>query len=296
MLHVSHLLIMIFMYLVDIVENLKKKFLDDIQKFDTVSLKWTKLNPKGENPLGRYGATLCGKDGFLYLFGGWTVLGRMNELFRYSIKENRWIKLLSEGFAPPERCYHTAIIFRDDIYIYGGSSDKSKQNDMLRYSIENNKWNCVEYKNERNYEIPLPTRNHSASIYSNSMIIFGGQNEGTGISKKMYAFQFDEGRWEKIQVTNKPKSRRSHISFVHNKKLYVFGGYNSKTLADMYTTHIILSSWNPKSHQFYPISFSNLVFPLLLIYHSPHCVFGLLPTQVLFPVLRWLSKLSNCVA
>ena len=94
------------------------------------------MSPKGENPLGRYGATLCEHEGNLYLFGGWTFLGKMNELFKYSIKENRWIKLVVPGLNPPERCYHTAVIFRGDMYIFGGSSaNNSKLNDIFRYSI-----------------------------------------------------------------------------------------------------------------------------------------------------------------
>ena len=120
---------------------------------------------------------------------------------------------------------------------------------------ENNDWRIVECNNEDPLSIPPPTRNHSATVYSNSMTIFGGQNDWNGTTNALFEFHFDDNCWQKINLSNRPAKRRSHVSFVWQKKIIIFGGYNSKTLADMNSLDIFLRSWSPFSHFFFPSQF-----------------------------------------
>lgn len=69
------------------------------------------------------------------------------------------------------------------------------------------------------------------------MFIFGGSTGATVSSTKndFYEFDFEEKKWHQIQCPNIPPSRFCHIGASHNKKFYIFGGYDGETrLNDFY--------------------------------------------------------------
>lgn len=62
------------------------------------------------------------------------------------------------------------VVYNDRMYLYGGLGGYGMKNDMYEYNIKNNYWHTVEIKNG-----PVEGRlGHSALLYKQSMIIFGG--------------------------------------------------------------------------------------------------------------------------
>ena len=63
-------------------------------------------------------------DPYLYIFGGNSDLGPLNDLWVYQVPYYKWIKLSSTN-SPPPRCRHASTSYTDGVneyfVIFGGS-------------------------------------------------------------------------------------------------------------------------------------------------------------------------------
>lgn len=79
---------------------------------------------------------------------------------------------------------------------------------------------------------PLPSRRcyHSASIFENKLIIYGGQDFHEGVFNDLWVFSINsdspsQERWRQVACTeNNPGYLCRHHSIVYNSSLYIFGG------------------------------------------------------------------------
>jgi hypothetical protein len=68
--------------------------------------------------------------------------------------------------------------------------------------------------------LPEPRAGHSASIYKDLLVIFGGKNEENEKLNDLWAFNFTNLTWEQYQgnlppVDNIPIPRSGHSSSIH---------------------------------------------------------------------------------
>src|SRR5574343_582164 len=69
---------------------------------------------------------------------------------------------------------------------------------------------------------------HSAVMWADKMIIYGGQDLNEGPQSGLWSIeigQFGHGAWEKLEVEDRGGISR-HSSIVYKDKMYVFGGTN----------------------------------------------------------------------
>ena len=130
------------------------------------------------------------------------------------------------------------------------------------------------------------------------MLVFGGSS-GTAenrhevlMSNCLFLFHFEERRWERLEVENRPKERRSHLCVVSNKKLYIFGGYGKKTLSDMHFLPLTLRSWSPLQHASFPRFFKEMVLTVLLCNHRKNSPLRQLPKQVVLYILKLFVRMN----
>jgi N-acetylneuraminic acid mutarotase len=82
-------------------------------------------------------------------------------------------------------------------------------------------------------QVPTPRVCHSAVVYNNKMIIFGGHNPMPGsnfisdVKNEMFEFSLETGEWNNITNDQMP-SRTEHASVMHQSKMYIVGGYSSQ--------------------------------------------------------------------
>jgi N-acetylneuraminic acid mutarotase len=82
-------------------------------------------------------------------------------------------------------------------------------------------------------QVPNPRVCHSAVVYNNKMIIFGGHNPLPGsnfisdVKNEMFEFSLETGEWTNITNDQMP-ARTEHASVMHQSKMYIVGGYSSQ--------------------------------------------------------------------
>eukprot|EP01060_Flectonema_neradi_P030424 TRINITY_DN4421_c0_g1_i1.p1 TRINITY_DN4421_c0_g1~~TRINITY_DN4421_c0_g1_i1.p1 ORF type:complete len:436 (+),score=39.84 TRINITY_DN4421_c0_g1_i1:82-1389(+) len=81
--------------------------------------------------------------------------------------------------------------------------------------------------------IPSPRFGHTAVVYEDSMIVFGGRDGRC--SDELWEFKFMKKTWHRIpqpqRSFEKPRARAGHTAVVHKDCMYLFGGVAETTLA-----------------------------------------------------------------
>lgn len=110
--------------------------LGDLWVLDPVKKSWTELKPNGARPTDRTDATLAYDDeGYLWLFGGRTISGATNELWKYDPNINQWTPIITAN-APAARSKHRAIWYSvTKLTIFGGmDANGNALNDLWTYT------------------------------------------------------------------------------------------------------------------------------------------------------------------
>ena len=146
----------------------------------------TRVETLGSFPLPRANATLTlyedtkKKNAELYLFGGEYFDGVanifLNHLLKYDIGKTEW-KQIHCPDAPPPRCAHSCVYYNHSFYIFGGETSKGETfyhyKDLWRYDIKAQKWEELKPSKAVGSQ-PTARSGHSAVVWKNYMIIFGG--------------------------------------------------------------------------------------------------------------------------
>lgn len=134
----------------------------------------------------------------------------------------------------PKPRYRTSLcVYKDRIYMFGGHDGTRQLNDFYSFDPKTETWaqiNIIDF-------VPSPRDSHIGVTFGNSLYIFGGSTGATVSNSKndFYEFNFEEQKWYQVQCANTPPSRFCHVGAVHNKKLYIFGGYDGvNRLNDFY--------------------------------------------------------------
>ena len=76
------------------------------------------------------------------------------------------------------------------MYIFGGKGDETKLNDTWKFDFKTREWTEILSPDE-----PLPRSGHTAQIYRNYMIIYGGIYEICKELNDMHVFDLRTDRW-----------------------------------------------------------------------------------------------------
>jgi Rab9 effector protein with kelch motifs len=156
---------------------------------DLKTLRWEVVSSRGEVPITRDDHTAVLYEGnSMFVFGGFVEGERTNEVIRYYFKENRWEEVdASEEIQPKPRAGHSAVVHGDHMAIFGGrDEDNEKLNDLWLLNLQTYIWTHVIDA----IDMPIPRSGHSACIYKDSMVIFGGIFEVTKELNDLLLFDF----------------------------------------------------------------------------------------------------------
>lgn len=138
---------------------------------------------------------------------------------------------------PLARDDHTAVVYEGSMVIFGGfTSDGERSNDLYRYHFKDNKWERVSVLGQ---DAPAPRAGHSALVFGDSMVIFGGRDQDSNKLNDIWIFNFSTYQWEEIVITDeelKPSPRSGHSACLYKDMMIVFGGIHevTKELDDMF--------------------------------------------------------------
>ena len=156
-------------------------FFNDLIMIDLKTHKMIKPNTKGKKPSPRANHGSCIINDNYYIFGGWSGVDLLNDLYILDLTTNVWSELMIE-VKPSKRAGMTFLNYLDEcIVVFGGSTFNANYlNDVWVLDIEQRKWYQVDDENVIDREPPKPVERagHSAVVYGNSIVIFGGGNSG----------------------------------------------------------------------------------------------------------------------
>lgn len=107
-------------------------YYNDLWKYDARANTWTKMNPSGDIPAGRWGHSADVIGNRMLIFGG-NMAGSVNsnDIYSYDFTNNHW-QLLKVTNAPTPRYSHVSGHIGSNLYIYGGSGGV---NDLWRFTL-----------------------------------------------------------------------------------------------------------------------------------------------------------------
>lgn len=144
---------------------------DKVSQLDTTNMSWTTLCNHG-GPGKKSCASMCFLNGDLYHFGGKAFGVFSQDLFRFRITDNEWEKIQALGEIPSRRAGHSAISTNSNtMIVFGGYCGEDVEfNDVYEFNPMGNFWRKVNCEHS-----PYARSFHSAVLYRDRMIVFGGE-------------------------------------------------------------------------------------------------------------------------
>lgn len=184
---------------------------DDLWRFDPETRTWTEVITEGPTPAGRFNHTLVWAEerNELLLFAGNTSgnalqMAPQNDVWAYSLANNRWRRLDQSGTLPSRRTWQEAIWDnqRQQMVIYGGGDESAFSNnatyfrDLLAFDPQAGTWSQLHNGNRG--ESP-EGRFWSRMVYdqqNDQYIMFAGHDDQTlGNANDTWTFDPTTREW-----------------------------------------------------------------------------------------------------
>ena len=103
-------------------------YFNDLAVFDLSSFRrenshWEFIKSKGFIPPPLTNHTMVSYDYQLWVFGGDTQHGLVNDVFRFNSNDNEWSRLETTGSKPPPMQEHSAIVYKNLMCVIGGKDE-----------------------------------------------------------------------------------------------------------------------------------------------------------------------------
>nr|XP_053641727.1 kelch domain-containing protein 4-like [Cherax quadricarinatus] len=199
----------------------------------------------------------------LILFGGEYFNGSktlmFNDLFFYTIKQNRWLKVTSPG-GPAPRSGHQAVAVSQSggqLWVFGGEFTSLTQSQFYHFK---DLW--VFYFNSKRWEKitsgggPCARSGHRMVLVKKQLIVFGGFHDNSREFKyfnDVYAFNLEDYKWNKLNITGNGPCPRSacHMMPLSDGRVIIYGGYSKEKISkdvDKGVTHSDMFILAPDKH------------------------------------------------
>nr|XP_023015220.1 kelch domain-containing protein 3-like [Leptinotarsa decemlineata] len=128
----------------------------------------------------------------------------------------------NDDILPYKRYGHTAIVYGDKVYIWGGRNDRESCSTLFCFDTT---WHCWTAPKTTGNP-PLARDGHSACLWKNNMIIFGGYEEDSdSFAGSVYSLDLEKMHWSYMQIDGpEPTLRDFHTTVVIDDRIYLFGG------------------------------------------------------------------------
>lgn len=187
--------------------------------FDLINLACRVITPDIKNcppPLDSHSACLYedGTASWMIVFGGYSVGERVNSVFSLNLSTEQW-KQAQTSKGPEIRSSHSAVIFQNQMYVFGGNNEEGeKLNDLWRLDLRTYFWERINALGD----LPCGRAGHSAVVYMDLMIIFGGMKDITKETNDMYSYNFTSNTWVHFQYESQIKDPVTNEQLEEYKK------------------------------------------------------------------------------
>jgi len=172
-------------------------FLDDVLRFDLLTLSWKKQSTFGEKPCGRYGHAAILIDHFMFIYGGY-FQDKTNELARLDLESGEWKVMKCSGEVPPGTDGNSLVNFRNQLIVFGGRKKSwISVNSVHVLDLETLVWRKVDCGGS----IPCPRTDHADIYYDGYLYVQGGYDDGgqfLGRRNDLYRLNLNTFIWEDL--------------------------------------------------------------------------------------------------
>ncbi|AGO11630.1 AaceriADL149Wp [[Ashbya] aceris (nom. inval.)] len=145
----------------------------DLSSFRRPDSHWVFVKPASFAPPPLTNHTMVSYDYKLWVFGGDTPQGLINELFVYDPAVNDWSVVETTGSKPPPLQEHAAVLYRDLMCVVGGKDDQDNYSqDVYFMNLKTFRWFKLPHFQDF---VPSPRSGHSVTLLANrKLLIMGG--------------------------------------------------------------------------------------------------------------------------
>jgi hypothetical protein len=172
-------------------------------------------------PCERNSHSMTVKDNLIYLYGGGTSSGLLNDLWSFNTEVKTWNKHNLNGSDIKPREMHGMVYYNKYLYIFGGRLYEEIDNKV--YRIDTNTYDCQVVTN-----LPSNMCSFSYSLFKNYIILYGG-TDGNVFLKDIVIYNISNDKWARSKYY--PKNDISELGgkissmMSHDEdNLIIFGG------------------------------------------------------------------------
>jgi N-acetylneuraminic acid mutarotase len=218
--------------------------LNDMWEYNISGNSWTQ---KASGASKRFGHSAVAYNGKMYIFGGADVSSvYYNDVWEYNPVNDSYSQKTCSGTPPTTRFAHSAIVFNGKMIIFGGRDNNlALCNDVHELDLTTFAWSGTKTTYGTS---PTQRQYHSATVYNDSMIIFGGQYDSSPYHYQD-TFSLDLTSWTWSSKANGPAARSGHNAIQWSAMTVIFGGQDNS--ASQYDTVFFYdcaaNSWSTKT-------------------------------------------------
>jgi N-acetylneuraminic acid mutarotase len=171
--------------------------------------------------------------------------------------DNTWSEVKFSTNKKPKCSSYSVVKHKNHIYVFGGYNENNNQahEQFLKYDLILKEWMSIKITENK----PKALMGHSACIFEDEMVIYGGWN-GTGMND-VWNFNFEEIQWTKQEVQHFVEfedlwiseglpAKYYHSSVVYQDSIFFIFGF----LSDSRTRTNELAKYNPKEGKSYEVA------------------------------------------
>ena len=197
---------------------------------------WVQCSSDFPRPSPRSGATSVLLNQHLYVFGGYSGVGRLNDVWKLDLQTYSWSQVECKGLIPGGRESNGAFSCGNRVMIFGGYSGTAWLNDSHYFELSDpnsGTWSPVTLS-PGSGPPPSPRFGYAGAEMGGMVWIFGGYDGSTWLDD-LHAFDFERGCWQLVESENSPTARSGQSFTALNGALWLFGGYDgSERVNDMF--------------------------------------------------------------
>jgi len=170
----------------------------------------------------------------IYLYGGRRRNSLLKDFWKYDFDSNSWEEIKVSGSKPGHLQEHTMVEYNDKLYVFGGEVNfcNDQEISLWVFNIKENIWE--KERTVRGSQGPSSLRGHTATIYNDSMYIFGGYQDLKGSTSDVWMFHFPSKSWHLVFRAKPsagpifiPTPRHNHSTVLHDSSIWVYGGLDN---------------------------------------------------------------------
>lgn len=205
---------------------------------------WDIIDSPGLRPRYEHAAYVPdSKPGKIYVFGGASQAGNMNDLQVLDTCTGTWSTLAPAGSPPAPRTHHTTASVGDRLIVYSGGhagADPVGDRQVHCFDAASEAWSVLTLLGDS----PKPRHGHAMAVVGQKVFVHGGM-AGSTFYDDLHVLDLERKAWSSVKKKRSfPCSRAAHGMMTCGTDVYVFGGMNRDgALDDLHKLDTTSMTW-----------------------------------------------------